>query len=284
MNNCIICNHNLVPEVKFNKNKYLLSCPQCLLKTLYPYPLRDQLLKFYNHKDYFTRNLAQLHDDLKLDYYKNSPIIKLYLKHLNKILQYKSPPANLLEIGCARGVFLDLARKHNYQISGLEINNYAARYAKKYFNLKVIQKPIESLISNKKYDIIVALDLIEHLLDPKNFIKKLNSLLNPRGIVLIGTPNSQSIIYYIAKHLAQKFQYYYPLYRFLGQGKEHLFIFNQNNLSKLLQLSGFQIINIYKYNIPINNICKINNLEKMVLKLLMLNPYEIALIAQKKSS
>ena len=44
-----------------------------------------------------------------------------------------------------------------------------------------------------KYDVIVAWNILEHVLSPKNFLSSCNSALSESGVLLIQTPNFQTI-------------------------------------------------------------------------------------------
>jgi 2-polyprenyl-3-methyl-5-hydroxy-6-metoxy-1,4-benzoquinol methylase len=45
---------------------------------------------------------------------------------------------------------------------------------------------------NKKYDFIIAIEIIEHLENPSHFIKKLKNHLKPNGVIVLTTPNANS--------------------------------------------------------------------------------------------
>ena len=51
----------------------------------------------------------------------------------------------------------------------------------------------------KKYNLILLLNLIEHIADPTATLKKLTEYLEPGGIILIKTPNIDSLDFRIFK-------------------------------------------------------------------------------------
>jgi len=74
--------------------------------------------------------------------------------------------------------------------------------------------------------------LIEHLNDPILFLKKIRELLAQDGYVLITTPNSSGLF---AK-------YYSDSWRCIVD--DHLYLFSKNNLKRLLERTGFKIVNL----------------------------------------
>jgi len=271
--------------ITFSNNKYVCGCKKCGLRGLRPLPDYQKQCDLYGHDEYFNVGLADLHADLVFGYNEKSPIIQLYQRHLQNIIKFKSPPGHLLEIGCARGVFLDLARKKGYKVNGTEMNQDAVSYAQKNFNLEVCQESIENAqFEGESFDVIAAFDVIEHLINPQLLIEKAYKILKPKGILVIGTPSSTSPICLVAEQLAvfSAGRYQYPAFRFYGKAVEHLNIFNPQNLELLLKSHGFQQIGAYNYNIPLANMCDISIIQRCAISILSMWPYEFVLISQKE--
>ncbi len=268
----------------FDNGKSILRCSTCGLRSLRPLPDQAALFGFYNRPEYFKSDIAQLHDYLVRGYHESSKIIRLYKKHLQRIAMYKPPPAKILEIGCARGVLLDLARKAGYQVAGIEVNSYAAEYAQTEFGLPVQQRTLEEAVCEpQSQDIVVAYDVIEHLAAPRMLVAKAAEWLKPSGLLVLSTPDSHSLTYKIAETLAilggRRFQY--PIFRFYGRGVEHLNVFNKRNMSRILAEHGFVTLESYRYNIPLENLCDVGLVEKLVIGILMIHPYSFVEIARK---
>jgi len=80
---------------------------------------------------------------------------------------------------------------------------------------------------NKKFDSIVAGELIEHLKNPEKFIKEANRILKKNGKLIITTPNKDSLMNKIFHN---------------NETKIHLSLFNYDELKRMLKENEFEII------------------------------------------
>ncbi len=125
---------------------------------------------------------------------------------LADIARFESP--HLLEVGCGEGQFLDFVRSQlpNVTTYGYDINPGAAVVAglKKHTvftgDLKDVFPKIEQ---EKGFDIICLFQLLEHLADPVGFLKDLNLLLKPEGVILIGVPDIEGPIRHFPNSLTE---------------------------------------------------------------------------------
>lgn len=98
---------------------------------------------------------------------------------------------NILDVGCGTGISITMPLgKEGYNILGIDIDNKSIEYAKSYniySNVSFKCCGVEEI--EKKYDIIVASEIIEHIKDPVKFLESLRDKLNDNGIIIITTPN-----------------------------------------------------------------------------------------------
>ncbi|MDO8527725.1 MAG: class I SAM-dependent methyltransferase [Deltaproteobacteria bacterium] len=283
---CLVCGGCFEKLCSLVNRKTVNRCPNCGLRRLDPFPDETEWRHLYNRKEYYSENLHELHKDLVFGYDEKKAIIQCYKNHLQHIKSAYPPPARLLEIGCASGVFLDLAQKAGYEVSGIEVNKYAAEYATHHFGLKVSNSMLEEAnLPANAYDIVVAFDVIEHVVDPNTFINKIKRLLRKGGITVIGTPNTDSSLHRLAEFLARASFgiIQYPLFRFYGWGKQHLHLFNPHSLNHLLASYHFEPIGKYDYGIPFENICDLKGPYRLGVRLLWGRPYEFTVLARLKS-
>ena len=135
-----------------------------------------------NSKDY---KLSQI--DLNTP--KNSHDFQILLTGKNK---------EVLEIGTATGYITKILKENGCKITGIEENPNFATSAKE-FTEKMIVGDVETLdldyhLKDKKFDVILLGDVIEHLKSPEIFLKTLHSLLNENGYLVCSIPNISYII------------------------------------------------------------------------------------------
>lgn len=110
------------------------------------------------------------------------------------IKKYKKDTSNLsfLELGSGSGFLLSLLRKKfkNSFILGIEYDQRLVDHSrKKNADLNVIQGNVEDFHLNDNFDIIISLQVIEHLYRPDLMLENVKKYLRPAGIFIVTTPN-----------------------------------------------------------------------------------------------
>ena len=97
----------------------------------------------------------------------------------------------IIEVGCGEGNLLLKFQKEfpKKKIIGFEINEKAIQEGKRK-GLDV--RNLEEMI-NEKADLVISYAVIEHTTSPKEFLKSVSKILNPNGLVLLGTPHQDKI-------------------------------------------------------------------------------------------
>jgi 2-polyprenyl-3-methyl-5-hydroxy-6-metoxy-1,4-benzoquinol methylase len=104
----------------------------------------------------------------------------------------------VLEVGCGFGDFLALARKRGFEMfEGIEQNPSAVRRANSQ-GLTVRMEDIEVAAAERpgRYDAVCAFQVLEHIADPRSFVKAASELLRPKGKLILGLPNADSFLRY----------------------------------------------------------------------------------------
>lgn len=211
----------LISEEDIQKPDRLFRCNRCGLI----FAERDK------NFDYYVNRYAEMIDKEYIEEERGRR--QASVKILERIGRYKDT-GRLLDIGCASGFLLDEARRRKWKVYGIEISKWAATYAKERLNLNVIRGTVEdAAFSDGYFDVIVMLDILEHLPDPKYTLQEARRVLKEDGVLYISTPNISSAISRILRA------------KWWGINKFHLFYFSKKTLEKLLDVSGFKV---KKYN------------------------------------
>lgn len=109
-------------------------------------------------------------------------------------LKQKVKDKKVIELGCAYGYGTYLLSKFGAKkIIAYDNDKKSLSYAeKKYKNKSIsyIKADLESLrLAKKKFDVAVSFEVIEHLKNPKRFLKMVCSCLKDEGIFFVSTPN-----------------------------------------------------------------------------------------------
>jgi len=97
----------------------------------------------------------------------------------------------ILDVGCGSGLLITLPLGQlGYNILGIDTDKISIDFANTnniFEKVKFENIPIENII--KKYDIILACEILEHLERPIEFLRNLKSRLKDDGIIILTTPN-----------------------------------------------------------------------------------------------
>ncbi|OQX63349.1 MAG: hypothetical protein B5M56_03335 [Desulfococcus sp. 4484_241] len=98
-----------------------------------------------------------------------------------RILRRKHP-GKLLEIGACNDLLLKECQKMGWDVVGLDLSENTSE-------LIVQHDATEPLPFPEKFDCIVALEVIEHLVDTDTFLENMADGLKPGGVLILSTPN-----------------------------------------------------------------------------------------------
>lgn len=143
---------------------------------------------------------------------------------LEKIYKKKG---RLLDVGCANGLFIEVAKKNGWDSFGVEISKEFKIKAQQK-GLKVYQGTLQEQIFEKNYfDVITYWDVLEHVYNPKKELMLAHKLLKPSGLILVNYPDFGSI----PARLSGK-HWWFLL-------SVHLYYFTRETLLKFFNKTGF---------------------------------------------
>ncbi len=159
---------------------------------------------------------------------------KLLRNKIRLILKYVRPNRQrikLLDIGCGTGNFLSQLDENLFDTHGLEPVAEAVASAKKR-GINVLHGNVPlTPIGQAEYDVVTLWHVLEHIDQPDQALSRIHAALAPEGILVISTPNTRSL----ACTHGREFWFHLDAPR-------HLHLFNENNLARLLEKTGFTIV------------------------------------------
>jgi len=127
---------------------------------------------------------------VRIKYIKENIIKHFRLSHIDRPLK----KINILDIGCGGGLLAEPMTRLGANVVGIDassqnidIANFHAKKNK--LKIKYICASPETLKIKKKFDVILNMEIIEHVDDVNFFIKKSSNLLKKNGLMFIATIN-----------------------------------------------------------------------------------------------
>jgi len=102
---------------------------------------------------------------------------------------------SVLDIGCGGGLLCEPLARLGAQVTGLDASAEAIKVARTHaekatLEVNYICGSVEDFAQTSgKYDVITALEILEHVADIESFLKSVARLLKPNGILLLSTVN-----------------------------------------------------------------------------------------------
>ena len=229
---CNLCRSDSRKTIAAKFGLSIVRCRRCGLVYANPRLIESELRKRYGAAYFFGEYLPVFRADAfsySLDVIKDH--YSLYLSILGK---YFLPGKCLLDIGCGAGFFLKAAELAGWSVAGMETSEAAADYARAVTKVKVFYGNLEEIrLAPESYDAVTMLDILEHLPDPMGTLKEVHRVLKKGGILIVNTPDYQSLSRSI-----------------LGKGwavlspAEHLHYFTEKTLRRAFEQAGFRVIGL----------------------------------------
>ena len=106
---------------------------------------------------------------------------------------YPRGAGSVLDLGAGTGAWSDRLLRHGYRgVEALDLNPLEFKGVAQ-FVPGDLNQDFSRQLPGKKYDLITALEVIEHLENPTHFLRQCAGLLAPGGTLVITTPNIESM-------------------------------------------------------------------------------------------
>ena len=233
---CPLCNKTdlspLYSDIEKNCRIYeVLYCPACQTGITKPFPDKEELDALYSSETY------RAHDKRFIGPIEG--IIKSFRGfRLRSIERYSHNKGSILDIGCGRGLFLSLAKERGWMPYGVELNEETAYNAKEVLGMDIRTGELKDAgFEEGSIDVISIWHVLEHLTRPIEALRECRRILRPNGLLVLSVPNLSSI----QSHSSGKHWFHLDV-------PYHLYHFSKEGIIKLLEESGFKILDIGHYS------------------------------------
>ncbi len=199
-----------------------------------------------DYKEHYRR------DALEFDYWRRDKLTPAELRRTQYTLSLGAirPGMRVLDAGSGRGWFCLAAARLGAEVTALDLSE------ENLARIKAENPAIETVFGDAcavpelgPFDLIVACEVLEHLVEPELALRSLRERLKPDGTLLVTVPYKEIIRYSLCVHCNRKT----PV-------NAHLHSFDRVSLSALLLQSGLRVKAVKRFNHKALDLFRINRL------------------------
>lgn len=243
---CRICDGELVELFPFGDTPKVVRCKDCRTESIRPLPTPEELADHYSGYP-----LTRTSDDQTL---RLVPLaietLKFYLAQTD--LRSRPPPSiRFLEMGFGNGAGLWAGSKLGLQTYGvdldpLSVSNAVAFADEHSLAATCVHGDVKALRSlDVKFDIVKASQVLEHVLDPVEFLSDIARAQTAGAYLIIECPNNDATFWQLKNRTRKMFgrlNYYNSL-----KLREHLWGYTKTSLPMLLKRAGYRTVMVRDY-------------------------------------
>ena len=224
---CPVCEGQRQVRVVEHNGLHVVRCPVCGQQFVWPVPSDTQLAAIYDQAYY-----QGSHRSVGFSDYNGltGARERMFRRHLRRLERYRRP-GRVLDVGCATGDFLKAAQRHGWEAVGVDPS--PAREHALAAGLPIVGRTIDDAdVDTQSIDLVTFWDVLEHLQDPVQALRRAAALLVPDGIVAATVPNAGSAVAKISGR------------RWFGYktAGEHLQFFTASTVRRAFQSAGFEVV------------------------------------------
>lgn len=210
-----------------------LKCASCgtlvsneIVRASFYAEVGDDETGFYG-ESYWSTHVPETQGLPTLEERARSDLTERAIDWMCRILELREPPADVLELGCAHARLVMLLCRAGFDAEGLEMSPSVVRQARELSRVPVHLGPLAPDAVRPRYDVIAAMDVLEHLVDPLGTLRTCRAMLPDDGLLVLQTPCHRGE--------GETWEMLIP---------EHLFLFDEDGVRRLLHRAGFSEIEI----------------------------------------
>jgi SAM-dependent methyltransferase len=243
---CHLCDGEVIRLSPFGDSPEVIHCQNCHTESLRPLPTAQQLEEYYGNYP------ATKTPEDQLLY-----LIELSVKTLNYYLRKtglsEMSPSSIrfLELGFGNGAGLFAGAKLGLQSYGLDLDPVSIANAQAFAEKHAVRATcMEGEVSalrdmDVEFDLVKASQILEHVLNPLEFLSAISRCQPAGGYLIIECPNNQAAFWRLKNRVRRRFErldYYNSL-----KLREHLWGYTRKGLPILAKRAGYRTLFIRDY-------------------------------------
>jgi 2-polyprenyl-3-methyl-5-hydroxy-6-metoxy-1,4-benzoquinol methylase len=147
-----------------------------------------------------------------------------------RALERHERSGRMLDVGCHLGIFMEVAKRCGWDISGVEPSRWSVDQARAR-GLDVRHGTLDSVsLPSAAFDVVTMWDVIEHFVDPLAELRRTHRILRPNGLLAVSTMNVDA---WFPRLVGSRWPWYMQM---------HLVYFSKRTLHNMLTKAGFRVV------------------------------------------
>jgi SAM-dependent methyltransferase len=238
MSACLVCGSGAFTPVFHGSDRLyhtttrefaVVRCGECGLLRLDPQPPPEELGRYYPENYWFAPDESAASH---LEEAYRRLVLRDHVQFVAQALRNSTARGPLLDVGCGGGLFLGMMRERGFRVVGLDNSPDAARIAWRRQQVPAVVADTERApLRPGSLAGLTMFHVMEHLYDPRAYLRAARELLAPDGRLIVQVPNAAS---WQARLLGRAWNG--------ADVPRHLFDFRDRDLMKILEAAGFQVL------------------------------------------
>ena len=210
-------------------------CPHCQTAFINPHPTPGEIRRFFSNEAIF-KGTADPEGRARQPVKERGRRVREFSGYVRRIRRMVSS-GRALDAGCGLGLFLELLGP-KFDRVGLDINPFAAKYVRERVGIETVEADaLEAEFAPGTFDLVSAMQTLDHLARPGLFLEKASRWLRPGGVLFLSALiNINSLM---ARIFKEDFRLLHPF---------HGAYFSPGGLRRLLARFGFRTVRLeYPY-------------------------------------
>lgn len=172
--------------------------------------------------------------------------------------QADGKPLDILDVGCSAGYLGEYLRTQGHHVTGLDITPEAIEKAKEFLDEAYCMKVEDFFEQNpqRRFDVVIFGDVLEHVTNAEEVLKRTSNVLKPNGKVIASIPN--------VAHVAIRAMLLNGRWDYADLGlldRDHVRFFTEESIYQLFMDAGYDICQTRSTNLPVDMVAQMCSLK-----------------------